>query len=54
MYHDFIIGGVVSRHRTINAILVKMCEKGVSGGGTVNIKDPLPLYVMYYEWGGEV
>jgi hypothetical protein len=30
---------------------MKMCEYGVSGGG-VNIKDPVPLYIMDWERGG--
>jgi hypothetical protein len=28
-----------------------MCEIELSEGG-VNIQDPVPLYVMEYEWGG--
>ena len=43
--------GWVSRNKTIDSTFVKMCQKGVpvSCGG-VNIKDPVPLDVMDYEW----
>ncbi len=30
---------------------VKMCENGVSGGGGVNIEDPVPLHIMDWEGG---
>ncbi len=45
-----VSGCVCEEKKSINSTLVTMCEKGVSGGG-VNIKDPVPLYIMECEWG---
>ncbi len=40
-----------SRKSDIKCDISDNGENGVSGGG-VNIKDPVPLYIMDWEWGG--